>query len=216
MKSLLLATSILALTAGGAFAQGVHQSPSASGTFAQGMNQSPNANQAPGNGMNDQSSRSSGAMGRTGQSYGAQSSYQGRGHMQRIKEAQRVLKQDGLYKGGIDGKVGPETKTAVKKFQRQNGLRQTAQLDSRTMNKLLAQNRTGNDMNGSDRSNMNGSDSSTGASGTDPSPSRGIGGGPAGGATFPNAQGGSDNAGTGGAPAGGSGSMGGSGGTTSH
>lgn len=193
MKSLLLATSILALTAGGAFAQGVHQSPSASGTFAQGMNQSPNANQAPGNGMNDQGSRSSGAMGRTGQSYGAQS-YQGRGHMQRIKEAQRVLKQDGLYKGGIDGKVGPETKTAVKKFQRQNGLRQTAQLDSRTMNKLLAQNRTGNDMNGSDRSNMNGSGSSTGASGTDPSPSRGIGGG----------------------PAGGSGGMGGSGGTTSH
>jgi len=35
---------------------------------------------------------------------------------------QKALKKAGLYKGAIDGKIGPKTKEAIKEFQRSNGL----------------------------------------------------------------------------------------------
>lgn len=53
-----------------------------------------------------------------------------------IRHAQRSLKEQGLYKGHVDGKFGPETRTAVSEFQKQNGLPQTASLDEQTMNDL--------------------------------------------------------------------------------
>lgn len=54
----------------------------------------------------------------------------------KVKQAQQALQEAGLYKGKVDGKFGPQTKAAVKEFQKENGLKQTAHLDSATMKKL--------------------------------------------------------------------------------
>jgi peptidoglycan hydrolase-like protein with peptidoglycan-binding domain len=53
-----------------------------------------------------------------------------------IRQAQEQLKQQGLYKGRVDGKMGQETAEAISKFQQQNGLPQNSQLDPQTMAKL--------------------------------------------------------------------------------
>jgi peptidoglycan hydrolase-like protein with peptidoglycan-binding domain len=53
-----------------------------------------------------------------------------------VTQAQTALKEKGLYSGPIDGRIGPKTRQAISQFQRQNGLKQTAQLDSRTMSEL--------------------------------------------------------------------------------
>jgi N-acetylmuramoyl-L-alanine amidase len=52
-------------------------------------------------------------------------------------QAQTELKQMGLYNGQVDGKMGKQTKQAISKFQKQNGLRQTAQLDRQTKDRLM-------------------------------------------------------------------------------
>jgi peptidoglycan hydrolase-like protein with peptidoglycan-binding domain len=54
-----------------------------------------------------------------------------------VEQAQQQLKSAGLYRGAVDGIVGPETQTALTRFQRQQGLPQTAQLDQQTMNRLM-------------------------------------------------------------------------------
>ena len=43
-----------------------------------------------------------------------------------IQQAQQQLKSAGLYRGAIDGVVGPETQTALSQFQREQGLPQSA------------------------------------------------------------------------------------------
>jgi peptidoglycan hydrolase-like protein with peptidoglycan-binding domain len=53
-----------------------------------------------------------------------------------IQQAQQQLKSQGLYRGAADGVMGPETQTALRAFQRQNGLPQTAQLDQQTSDRL--------------------------------------------------------------------------------
>jgi len=62
-----------------------------------------------------------------------------RGHMSRneIRQAQQELKQQGLYRGRVDGKMGRETRTALSQFQQQNGLQQTGRLDQQTMAGLM-------------------------------------------------------------------------------
>jgi N-acetylmuramoyl-L-alanine amidase len=52
-------------------------------------------------------------------------------------QAQTELKQMGLYNGQVDGKMGKQTKQAISKFQKQNGLHQTAQLDRQTRDRLM-------------------------------------------------------------------------------
>lgn len=54
-----------------------------------------------------------------------------------IQQAQQQLKQQGLYNGAIDGIVGPETQTALARFQKEQGLPQTAQLDQETLGRLM-------------------------------------------------------------------------------
>jgi peptidoglycan hydrolase-like protein with peptidoglycan-binding domain len=49
------------------------------------------------------------------------------------------LKAEGLYKGAIDGRIGPETRAAVRQFQQQNGLKTTAMLDQDTLQRLMNQ-----------------------------------------------------------------------------
>jgi peptidoglycan hydrolase-like protein with peptidoglycan-binding domain len=54
-----------------------------------------------------------------------------------ILEAQQKLQQDNLYHSAIDRRLGPETKAALREFQKQNGLRVTASLDRDTRGALL-------------------------------------------------------------------------------
>jgi len=56
----------------------------------------------------------------------------------RLVEAQKLLKQRGLYKSKVDGIYGPGTKAALEAFQAQNGLEQTGKLDDATMARLKA------------------------------------------------------------------------------
>src|ERR1700760_2117913 len=53
-----------------------------------------------------------------------------------IRGAQWELRSIGLYKGSLDGMLGPETKRAVEQFQRNNGLSPTATVDDETMEVL--------------------------------------------------------------------------------
>src|SRR5690348_12315828 len=53
-----------------------------------------------------------------------------------LRQAQQKLKDDGDYTGQVDGKMGPKTAQALKKFQQSNGLPQTGRLDQQTASKL--------------------------------------------------------------------------------
>lgn len=50
-----------------------------------------------------------------------------------IRQAQLELRHAGLYSGSLDGVIGPQTKQALMKFQKDYGLEQTATLDGSTM-----------------------------------------------------------------------------------
>jgi peptidoglycan hydrolase-like protein with peptidoglycan-binding domain len=54
-----------------------------------------------------------------------------------IRQAQEKLRQSHLYRGRIDGLLGPETQQAVQRYQQKNGLPVTATLDQATMSSLL-------------------------------------------------------------------------------
>lgn len=54
----------------------------------------------------------------------------------KVKRAQQALKDQGLYKGSIDGVVGPQTRDAVARYQRDHKLQQTAMLDDETLRAL--------------------------------------------------------------------------------
>lgn len=117
MRRFLLATSILALTAGGAFAQGMNTAPSEA---PRSLSPSPGA-----------ASSSATTPATPGMSSTATSESPAQ-----VMQAQQALKQKGLYTGPVDGKVGPETRSAISQFQKQTGLQQTAQLDEQTMDNL--------------------------------------------------------------------------------
>jgi peptidoglycan hydrolase-like protein with peptidoglycan-binding domain len=53
-----------------------------------------------------------------------------------IQQAQEQLKSQGLYRGSVDGVMGPQTQTAIMAFQREQGLPESAQLDQQTMSRL--------------------------------------------------------------------------------
>ena|SRR5690349_15183424 len=54
-----------------------------------------------------------------------------------INDVQQKLQADNLYHGKIDGMFGLETRRALAEYQRQNGLRATANLDRQTRDSLL-------------------------------------------------------------------------------
>jgi hypothetical protein len=132
MKRLLLATSILALAAGGAFAQGVGSTPP---DTPRTLAPSSPSTSAP-SGARTMSATPSTSSSVSSTTNAAPAS------PDQVVEAQQALKQQGLYKGPVDGKIGPETRTAISRFQKQNGLQQSAQLDERTMDDLQG-NRSG-------------------------------------------------------------------------
>jgi peptidoglycan hydrolase-like protein with peptidoglycan-binding domain len=53
-----------------------------------------------------------------------------------IQQAQQQLKAQGLYRGAIDGVMGPRTEQALSQFQRRNGLPESAELDQQTLYRL--------------------------------------------------------------------------------
>ena len=53
-----------------------------------------------------------------------------------IRWAQLELRYRGLYKGSLDGVLGPETRQALAQFQKNNGLDQTVSLDAQTWETL--------------------------------------------------------------------------------
>jgi Putative peptidoglycan binding domain len=54
-----------------------------------------------------------------------------------IRWAQLELRYRGLYKGSLDGVLGPETRQALAQFQKNSGLDQTALLDAQTWEVLM-------------------------------------------------------------------------------
>ena len=54
-----------------------------------------------------------------------------------VRDIQQKLQADNLYSGKIDGMLGPQTRRAIADYQKQNGLRVTANLDRQTMDSLL-------------------------------------------------------------------------------
>jgi peptidoglycan hydrolase-like protein with peptidoglycan-binding domain len=56
-----------------------------------------------------------------------------------VREAQEALKEAGFNPGPVDGQFGAQTKSAIKEYQKANGLPQTGQLDEDTREMLMAQ-----------------------------------------------------------------------------
>ncbi len=54
-----------------------------------------------------------------------------------VKRAQEALLEHGFDPKGIDGIMGPNTKSAILAFQRSSGIDATGELDSQTKRKLL-------------------------------------------------------------------------------
>lgn len=52
------------------------------------------------------------------------------------KRIQRALRDAGFYKGPIDGNIGPQTKEAIKAFQKANDLKPDGIVGKRTWEKL--------------------------------------------------------------------------------
>jgi peptidoglycan hydrolase-like protein with peptidoglycan-binding domain len=55
-----------------------------------------------------------------------------------IRWAQVELREQGFYKGSLDGVLGPQTKQALGQFQTKDGLARTALLDAQTWDALTS------------------------------------------------------------------------------
>lgn len=54
------------------------------------------------------------------------------------REIQQALKNAGFYQGAVDGKLGPQTRSAVREFQRVHGLKDDGVVGKQTWTKLRA------------------------------------------------------------------------------
>ena len=55
---------------------------------------------------------------------------------EKVKAAQQALKDKGHDPGTIDGKMGPKTQSAIRDFQKAQGMEATGHLDAKTMQSL--------------------------------------------------------------------------------
>jgi Putative peptidoglycan binding domain/Protein of unknown function (DUF1236) len=53
-----------------------------------------------------------------------------------IREIQQVLLEKGFFHGRVDGRMGPETMSAIREFQQREGIEVTGRIDERTMTSL--------------------------------------------------------------------------------
>jgi peptidoglycan hydrolase-like protein with peptidoglycan-binding domain len=60
------------------------------------------------------------------------------GQSDQVKAAQQKLQAVGLYHGPVDGLIDPDTRAAIARFQRQNGLPETQDLDQQTYSRLIS------------------------------------------------------------------------------
>lgn len=60
----------------------------------------------------------------------------GGGDREQVKAVQQALKDKGHDPGAIDGVMGPQTQSALKDFQKSQGLNETGRLDAETQAKL--------------------------------------------------------------------------------
>jgi len=58
------------------------------------------------------------------------------GNREHVKAVQQALKDKGHDPGNVDGVLGPKTRTALKDFQKKEGIKDTGRLDQETMAKL--------------------------------------------------------------------------------
>lgn len=58
------------------------------------------------------------------------------GNREQVKAAQQALKDKGHDPGAVDGVMGPKTKSALRDFQKKEGIQTTGRLDQDTMSKL--------------------------------------------------------------------------------
>jgi peptidoglycan hydrolase-like protein with peptidoglycan-binding domain len=64
------------------------------------------------------------------------------GNREQVKAAQQALKDKGHDPGAVDGVMGPKTRSALKDFQKTEGIKDTGRLDQDTMSKLGVEART--------------------------------------------------------------------------
>ena len=53
-----------------------------------------------------------------------------------VQAAQQQLTRQSMYSGAVDGVMGPKTASAIRYYQRQNGLKVTRRLDRETLSSL--------------------------------------------------------------------------------
>jgi len=51
-------------------------------------------------------------------------------------DVQRALRRDGYYYGDIDGDIGPESRAAIREYQRDRGLSATGRIDTALLRAL--------------------------------------------------------------------------------
>ncbi len=54
-----------------------------------------------------------------------------------LQQVQRALKDQGYYRGKVDGVTGPRTRAAIRAFQKKAGLEATGRLDAATLDRML-------------------------------------------------------------------------------
>ncbi|HYY41625.1 MAG TPA: peptidoglycan-binding domain-containing protein, partial [Pyrinomonadaceae bacterium] len=59
-----------------------------------------------------------------------------RANKDQVTQAQNLLKQRGWYSGAADGKLNPDTRAGLKKFQEAEGLKVTGTLNAVTLQKM--------------------------------------------------------------------------------
>jgi peptidoglycan hydrolase-like protein with peptidoglycan-binding domain len=59
-----------------------------------------------------------------------------RANKDQITQAQNLLKQRGFYAGAADGKLNPDTRAGLKKYQEAEGLKVTGTLNALTLQKM--------------------------------------------------------------------------------
>ena len=89
-----------------------------------------------GSGTDTPRSAESGDPSKAGQDASRASQSQDMGGQQDVRQAQQALKNQGQDPGPIDGILGPQTRQALRGFQKANGLEQTGTLDAETKQKL--------------------------------------------------------------------------------
>lgn len=63
---------------------------------------------------------------------------------QTVRQIQTALKQNGVYRGRVDGVWGPMTQNGVSQFQQKNGMQATGSLDEQTLQALHVSSAGGN------------------------------------------------------------------------